>query len=208
MVEHPSLRLSVEKRTLLFQVSSAEFAANGFKQASLNRIISRVGMSKSSFYHFFTNKTDLFNQTIDQAVAPILEGQRGFDLDALTAQNLWPTLFQMAGEMVEQVSSSTDLTTIMRMFYRCMDNPEEKTLIAPYMGEFTTWLTALLNRGQDLHVLRDDLPESLLIDVLLAMGMAVDRWILDHWEDFSPETLMQTNKKTIDLFIRLLEPVK
>lgn len=206
MVEHPSLRLSAEKRTLLFQVSSTEFAANGFKQASLNRIITRVGMSKSSFYHFFANKTDLFRQTIDQAVEPILEGHGGFDLEALTAENLWPTLIQMTGELVELVNSSTDLTTIMRMFYRSMDDPEEQALIAPYMEEFTAWLTALLNRGQELKAFRDDLPEKLLIELLMSMGLAVDRWMLDHWDDFSMEERIQTSQKTFDLFTRILAP--
>jgi len=74
------------------------------------------------------------------------------------------------------------------------------------MGEFTAWLTALLYRGQELKAFRDDLPEKLLIELLMSMGLAVDRWMLDHWDDFSMEERIQTSQKTFDLFTRILAP--
>lgn len=73
MSEHPSHKLPNDKRIRLFQVSSGEFVSFGFKQASLNRIISEVGMSKSSFYHYFANKEDLFRQTLEYVLKPVLD---------------------------------------------------------------------------------------------------------------------------------------
>ena len=206
MSDHPSQKLSPEKSAALYAVASREFANYGFNQASLNRIISEIGMSKSSFYHYFAGKRDLFNQTIDQAISPILAGYNDFDLSTLTAETLWPSLFQLAGELIEQINASTDLTIIMRMFYRCIDNPQEKDLIAPYMGRFTDWLTALLHRGQELDLFRDDLPDSLLIDALMAMGISIDRWMLDNWEQTSASERVELNQKTIALFIQVLTP--
>jgi AcrR family transcriptional regulator len=206
MHNHPSQKLSAEKRARLFQISSGEFAANGFNQASLNRIISEVGMSKSSFYHYFKNKTDLFQQTIDQAVTPVLQQHGGIDLSTLTAENLWPKLIQMASELIELVNQSPDLITIMRMFYRSLDNADESALVAVYKDDLTNWLTQLLNRGQELGVFRDDLPDNLLIDLLMAMSMSIDRWMLAKWEEISTQERMKISQKAFDIFARLLSP--
>lgn len=206
MLQHPSQKLDANKRQRLFQVSGAEFAAHGFKQASLNRIISEIGMSKSSFYHYFTNKTDLFLQTIDQAMGPVLESHVTIDIDALTAENLWPNLLQIAGELIETINKTPDLIVVTRMFYRCMDAPDECELVAPYMQAFTGWLTQIIHRGQALGKFRTDLPESLLIDILLAMGMSIDRWMLARWDDFSLVERMNISRDTFDLFVQLLTP--
>jgi AcrR family transcriptional regulator len=206
MHHHPSQKLDTSKRQRLFQVSSTEFAAHGFTQASLNRIISEVGMSKSSFYHYFKNKTDLFLQTIDQAMGPVLESHVTIDIDALTAENLWPSLLQMGGELIETFNNSPELIEVTRMFYRCMDAPDECELIAPYMQAFTGWLSQIIRRGQALGKFRTDLPESLLIDVLMAMGMSIDRWMLARWDDFSQTERLKVSHNTFDLFVQMLTP--
>lgn len=206
MVEHPSMRLSHDKRRLLFQVSSAEFAANGFKQASLNRIISELRMSKSSFYHYFENKTDLFLRTMEHAMAPLLATHQTIDLEALTAETLWPTIMQFASEMVQIVNQSPDMVTAGRMFYRCMENPKERDMTQNIVGEFTDWVERLIKRGQALGLFRKDLPESLLIDMIMAMGKSMDLWVLNHWEEFSDEEREAIAAGGFDLFMRLLEP--
>jgi AcrR family transcriptional regulator len=206
MHHHPSQKLDATKRQRLFQVSSTEFAAHGFTQASLNRIISEVGMSKSSFYHYFANKRDLFVQTIDQALTPVLETHVTIDIEALTAENLWPSLLQLAGELMVTVNTSPDLTEIARMFYRCIDTPDESELVAPYMQDVRNWMARILRRGQALGELRDDLPESLQIDIVLAMGMTIDRWLLARWNDMTQAERLTVFRSTFDLFIQMMTP--
>ncbi len=206
MPTHPSQKLDVNKRQHLFQVSGTEFAAYGFKRASLNRIISEVGMSKSSFYHYFENKTDLFVQTLDQSLDPVLANNVTIDIDALTAENLWPNLLQLASELIETVNNAPDLIVVMQMFYRCIDAPDECDLVAPYMQGFTGWLSRIIARGQELGMFRTDLPESLLIDILMAVGMSVDRWMLARWDDLSQSERIEISHDTFDLFVQMLTP--
>ncbi len=208
MDEHPSMRLADDKRRMLFRVSSAEFAANGFKQASLNRIISELGMSKSSFYHYFENKTDLFQQTLEHGMAPLLATHQAIDLEAMTAETLWPTIMQFAGEMMQSVNQSPDMVTAGRMFYRVMENPDERELTKGIIGDFSDWVLRLIQRGQGLGVFRNDLPESLLIDMIMAMGMSMDRWMLSHWEELSDAEKEEIGVRGFELFVRLLEPTR
>jgi len=120
--------LPPEKRTRLFQVAGAEFAAAGFRQASLNRIIAAIGMSKSSFYHYFSDKADLYEQMLQAALQPLTEVRNRFDPDGLTAQSFWPLIGKTVQELTEIVNHQPELVLIARMFYRSFDDPDERAL--------------------------------------------------------------------------------
>jgi AcrR family transcriptional regulator len=206
MAEHPSHKLPEDRRTRLFHLASAEFAEQGFARASLNRIIAQAEMSKSSFYHFFENKTDLFRQTLDNALAPMFEPLRTFDLTSLTAETYWPFLRAVAREQTQAANLSPEFAAIGQMFYRSLDTPEERELIADLMETVTGWLASLIRRGQVLGLVRTDLPDSLLFDALMGLGMAIDRWMLTNWNSLAPEARLALGEKTFDLFITMLKP--
>ena len=52
--------LPAEKRALICQVAIAEFAEYEYELASINRIVTKSGISKGSFYQYFENKKALF----------------------------------------------------------------------------------------------------------------------------------------------------
>ncbi len=207
MQDHPSNKLPADKRARLFHVSSGEFAANGFSQASLNRIISQVGMSKSSFYHYFSNKADLFEQTFHTVLGPIIELQQEIVIDALTAETLWPTLMGLAGKAMGLVDASPDMIIAGRMFYSCYEDREGRVLTQGILEEFTDWIAKLLRRGQELGLFRDDLPESLLLDMLVALGMSMDRWMLENWDNLTDKERLALSQTSFDLVLRILNPV-
>lgn len=198
--------MPADRRARLFAVATEEFATFGFSQASLNRIIGKVGMSKSSFYHYFGNKTDLFKQTLDQALAPLTTAREAFDLEFLSAETFWPIMRQMMREMTEMLNQSPEMVMVGRMFYRSYDNPDEQEMTRDVMNQASDWLGDLMARGQDLGRLRKDLPQEFLIEMLMALGMAMDRWILGHWEDLSDGERLELNDQGFDLFLRMLEP--
>jgi len=207
MVDHPSSKLSPEKRTNVFRVSSEEFASNGLKRASLNRIISSLGMSKSSFYHYFKNKTDLFHHTLEYILKPVLDVHQSVDLEALTAETLWPEINKMVGDMTQLVNVSPDMLIAGRMFYRCYEDPDDRQVTEEVLAEFAEWITRLIQRGQSLGVFRTDLPESLLIDLLMATGMSMDRWMLGNWEQLDDTERTRISQTGFELFVQILTPV-
>lgn len=54
------LNLGAEKKNNIIQVSIAEFAQNGFVNASTNRIVKECGISKGSLFKYFESKEDLY----------------------------------------------------------------------------------------------------------------------------------------------------
>lgn len=206
MIEHPSIKLPLERRTRLFRIAGAEFSAHGFTQASLNRIIAEMGMSKSSFYHYFKNKTDLFNQMLEQLLAPFKDVQSNFDFDLLTADSFWPTVEAMTLEMTRMANRSPELVMVGRMFYRSRENPDDQALTHDILAASMAWLARLIRRGQALDLVRRDLPDSFIIDIVMALGMSMDQWILIHWDEFSDDERLTLSITSFDMFVRLLAP--
>ena len=60
MVRPRFAKLPVHQQQTIVQAALDEFAAHGFRDASLNRIIETAGISKGSLYYYFDDKSDLF----------------------------------------------------------------------------------------------------------------------------------------------------
>ena len=57
--------LSREKREVLLQAARAEFARVPYEDASINRMIRAAGISRGSFYLYFSGKEDLFRYLME-----------------------------------------------------------------------------------------------------------------------------------------------
>lgn len=207
MDDHPSNKLAPEKRQQLFTIASGEFAQKGFNQASLNRIIAQMGMSKSSFYHYFSNKSDLFRQTMLYATAPVRDIALTIEFSAKSADEIWEEIANTLMKVLPVIQASPLIITAGRMFYRSREDMQGQALTDELLGEVSAWITQLLHLGQTLGAFRKDLPESLLIDLLLSMSMAMDKWILENWDALDDAKRMQFSLTGFDLLKRMLSPV-
>lgn len=81
--------LEPERQKRLFETAAEEFAAHGFDGASLNRILEKSGMSKSSLYYYFDDKADLFVTLIERSMAVLFREIGGFDPATLDAEGFW-----------------------------------------------------------------------------------------------------------------------
>lgn len=57
--------LSDEKKEAVIQAALKEFTVHDFDSASLNDIITEIGIAKGSFYRYFNNKKDLYDYLIE-----------------------------------------------------------------------------------------------------------------------------------------------
>jgi len=61
-------RLPSEKKNRIIQASIDEFADHGFHQASINRLVNRLGIAKGSIFQYFGSKEKLFTFVFDHAI--------------------------------------------------------------------------------------------------------------------------------------------
>ena len=67
-VQSTFLNLPEEKKNRIIEAGIHEFAGKGYGGASINTMVSRLGISKGSIFQYFNNKKGLFSYVFDYAV--------------------------------------------------------------------------------------------------------------------------------------------
>lgn len=196
--------LDGDRQRRLFEAAAEEFAAHGFDGASLNRILEKSGMGKSSLYYYFEDKADLFVTLIERSIAVLFREIGGFEPDALTADTFWSTFEDLYARAVAVISKNAWLVQFGGMFYRLRADPREGHATGRVFQAARGWVTSIITRGQDLGVVRNDLPQSLLIDATMSLLESLDRWVVTHWNKLDAPARQQLPSKHIELFRRLL----
>ncbi|MEZ4592126.1 MAG: TetR/AcrR family transcriptional regulator [Chloroflexota bacterium] len=89
-----SFEKSFEHKQKLLDAALAEFVANGYEQASINRILDKAGMSKGQFYYHFKNKEALYFALIELSIQKKLDYFQNFNLLAGAPTDIF-SLFKM-----------------------------------------------------------------------------------------------------------------
>ncbi|HYF63756.1 MAG TPA: helix-turn-helix domain-containing protein [Herpetosiphonaceae bacterium] len=200
MVRKRFENLDAETQERIFAAAAAEFAERGYEAASINRILAAAEMSKGSLYYYFEDKADLFAAVVERATAGMLAAAGGLALEELTAENYWDRLGELARRSGEFLSQHDWAARLLRAMLRAPGGPAGAGIAAAA----ERWTAAILGRGQELGVVRGDLPFAMLASMALALGEAGDRWLLEHWEEFSPAELERLAAGQIDIFRRML----
>ncbi|HEV2364024.1 MAG TPA: TetR/AcrR family transcriptional regulator [Caulobacteraceae bacterium] len=198
--------LEPERRLRLVETAADEIAAKGYGGASLNRILERAGMSKSSLYYYFDDKADFFSTLVDQALAFLFKEIGGFDIDALTAETYWSELEAMARRAIDVMNGAAWWVRVGRLFYQLRGDPKGGAATGHTFHMVRRWMSRLIDRGQALGVVRADLPQSLLVDGVMGLGEAMDRWLVDNFEALDRPARLRLAAEQTDLFRRLLAP--
>jgi AcrR family transcriptional regulator len=197
--------LDPDKQQRLFEAAADEFSDHGFEGASLNRIIDRAGMSKGSLYYYFNDKSDLYSTVVEKATATLVKLVGGFTLEELTADSFWPAFEGTVRRSADYMQRNEWFVRLGRSFYRLRGGSGRKATqrVFDWIGH---WTSRVLERGQQLAVVRTDLPLEFLVELSLAVGETGDRWLLTRWHDMTPAERERSLAAELDAFHRLLEP--
>ncbi len=198
--------LDAKRKERLFQSAAEEFAEHGYDAASLNRIIEKAGIGKSSLYYYFDDKADLFTTIVERAVALLITEVGGLDPSKLTAQTYWRELEAFCRKATELSASNAWYVRLGRLFYQLRGNRKEARATDRMFRSARGWLQTLIEHGQELGVVRSDLPTSMLVDGTLGLGEALDRWFMTHWDEYSAEERVRLAGEQLALFRRMLRP--
>lgn len=158
-------RLTPAARTAILSVARSHFARDGKDGASFNQIIADAGISKTSAYHYFDGKEDLFAavaaEAADRAMAVLGEW---IEVDEPMA--LW-----------EQVASGAD-----RLAAHLREHPDDRAVLAAATrtGPGNPWIDRLVGNGVRLGVIDTGPGLDLITIVTAAVIGAVDEWAIDR----------------------------
>lgn len=177
-----------DRRNLLVQVAAEEFASEGYVNASLNRIIDKCGMSKSSFYYVIASKSDLFDFVVRDLIDRV---RRVVDIpppERFAGGGFWQAVAEFYAQLLLVAQRDQTFLTLGRMFYS--GAPEHAAgPVTDTWAAVREWLHGLLRAGRGCSAVREDLPEALQYGLTLSILRAFDEWTITHYDEFAPADL-------------------
>lgn len=153
-----SFTKSFEHKQKLLDAALAEFNANGYEQASINRILDAAGMSKGQFYYHFKNKEALYFALIELSVQQKLEYFQSLNLLEGAPTDIF-SLFKMQIRygliFAREYPAIHDLS---QSFLRERGNPIYEKAMARYDFKDNEVIGHLIEMAQQRGEFRDDLP--------------------------------------------------
>ncbi len=198
-------KLEPGRQESILRAAADEFADRGYEAASLNRIIERSGISKGSLYYYFEDKSDLYSTVMERATELAIRLVGGFRLEEMTAAGFWPALEGFFRRSTAYLESNAWYVRLARAFYRMRGEPGGGRRTRRLFDLVRHWTRATIVRGQELGVVRVDLPLDFLVEATMALGEAGDRWLLENWEGLSERERERMIGAELSLFRGILD---
>jgi AcrR family transcriptional regulator len=172
-------KLPLAQQDAILGAALREFAANGFGDASLNRIIDAAGISKGSMYYYFDGKEDLYAHVIRDQLERLVERAGPFPVpDVRDANRFWEVLTDDYLRLMRALTSSPEAAALLRGWLGNSTSPALRSAQQDAEQDLLPWVQRTLAAGQEIGAVRADLPDELLVAVVMAMGQAVDVWLI------------------------------
>ena len=205
MVRPRFAKLPPAQQHAILRAALDEFAAHGFHDASLNRIIDAAGISKGSMYYYFDGKEDLFAHVARVEFERLLTGVGPVDLPVEPGPGaFWSAVESYYLDTVTELAARPQLAALVRGWLGASDNAALQRAQEEMEQEILPWIDRVLTAGQASGAVRTDLPSSLLIAVALGMGRAMDAWLMTQQPDH--DALPPVISTLVEILRRALQP--
>jgi len=171
-------RLPPTQQEAILRAARDEFAAHGFHDASLNRVIETAGISKGSMYYYFDGKEDLFAHVTRVEFERLLTDVGSVPLPSGPGPDaFWSAVERYYGDSVALLAARPQLAALVRAWLAAADNPALLRAQQELEAQVMPWVERVVAAGQSCAAVRADLPSGLLIAVAFGMGRAMDMWL-------------------------------
>lgn len=196
--------LPAERRAAILEVAAREFGEHGYEGASLNHILSAAGVSKGAAYYYFEDKADLFAEAARAAIGLLLDVVP--EPSSLPADAFWPSISRLYRESMERTRAHPWAVAMARAIWRSIGDERAARAVEPVFAWARELLARLVERGVEVGAVRGDVPRELLVDLLVQLDGAVDRWMLAHIDRLPAERIEAVGATLLDMTRRMLAP--
>jgi TetR/AcrR family transcriptional regulator of autoinduction and epiphytic fitness len=194
----PGRPVSMEKRKAILKAARAEFSTLGYRDASMDAIAKKAGVSKRTLYNHFAGKERLFRELVTGFVRDLGERVR---LDYDPRSPLHGQLEDYARRSIEFLKPPGNLRFFRMVFAEHIRNPArvEHGLSAYWKGEYglTAWVEAACHDGR---LAPRDAARASRIFAGLIRGLFIWPALLGRKSFESPELTAET-AEAIEMFL-------
>jgi TetR/AcrR family transcriptional regulator len=172
MNEEPALstfrHLPPDKQERVLDAALAEFADQGYHQASLNRVVARAGIAKGSLYQYFPNKEGIFAYIFQYALKLVRR-----TLKTVKDETLEENFFvRLEKSLLAGVAFSREHPRIFNLYLKIQFDkhvPFREEFLAAVRRHATEYFASLVRRAQARGELRPGVPREATLFLLDAV---------------------------------------
>jgi AcrR family transcriptional regulator len=200
-------RAPAEKREVLLDAASNEFAAHGYEDSSINRILLAAGFSKGSFYYYFDDKADLAGAVLERWAA---RQAALFDdwPETNTPEDFWAASAALLESSTTQLREEPQVTTdaMMRLGTALSRHPEvRERMLSGVVTAMMKKVVAIWTRGQEIGAIRDDLPVEKILALVQDAKLTLVRLVMPSDRAATMEEIEAFTRLHFDLVRRVSE---
>jgi AcrR family transcriptional regulator len=199
-------KMPEDKKELIFEAAAKEVAAYGYENASLNRILEAAGISKGAAYYYFEDKEDLI-ATVLRHYWFEFAGDPVAAFEGIGLEEFWEKLAELYIHPFDHIADQPWLLGFSRVVWGLPVEFRTSGPMADIWTEAFDWMKVFIDYGQKLGAIRDDLPDELLMELIMAFDHVHDRWLADHWEEMDKSQFESFAHIFVDFMRKALEPL-
>ncbi len=197
--------LSEEKRTQILAGAGREFAEHGYDGATISLILGHIGLSTGKAYYYFDSKADLFAAVVRFHLDAVL-ARFGGPSQLTDPASFWPSLATLFASVLQETYEIHRVLGALRLSWKLSSEARSIQGLAEQFARLDAWIEELVVCGQRVGAIRTDLPESLLVKLLLALDAGFDDWLYAQPAGFGPAEMQTMLPILVDGLKRMLSP--
>src|SRR5260370_2856751 len=134
---------------------------------------------------------DLFSRIVQYGKERLKLINQEVDIAALTEENFWPIFADLHREPLLRSFEEPWLFAAIKAAGRLSPAVLEREPLATFAKQIITYVMTIVKRGQEIGVVRTDIPDKLIFAWLQALDDIGDMSLLAHPNHLYPEALAQ-----------------
>jgi len=180
MPKQTYFNLPEDKQKRILDCAVDEFAEQGYRAASISRIVAAAGIAKGSFYQYFEGKEDIYGHVVDYAIV-----QRKLQISdnesvKLREQSLTQFIRTLFGSMIQSFVCQPKLLKIGTDFTRNQHDPAQKRIREKYKDLEDDYFQAFIRFKKAQGEINAHVDEDVLGNMLMGIGYLLGRYAAEH----------------------------
>jgi AcrR family transcriptional regulator len=194
--------LAQDDRELLLAIALRHFAEHGYDGASLNEILDEAGLSKGAYYYYFDDKEDLFATVLERELDRLIAAAPLPSFAGVTRASFWPLVERQVAHWADTWARSGPT---VQVFAHVDEAMRKRPRFARLMEHGRMVFRPVIEAGRRVGCIRTDLPVDVLVQLVEAVDVVLDRVILArHPRTLTVITIGRHIELVLDTFRRLL----
>jgi AcrR family transcriptional regulator len=191
------------KQKSIIDASVNEFANNGFKNASVNKIVEEAGISKGSLFNYFKSKNLLFDHIYQIALREV-KTYLAKVRDESKNDDFFTRFSKIINSGIAFINKHPRLAKIYFRLLNSDDSPHGKVIVQKLHSEAIRYLTQFVETGIERNELRSELNPT---TVAFLMESTLNRILQVHYLEIidTKSELSKTYNNRIDEIVDTLK---